>query len=65
MVEKLIARIEQVALEHIPYTTNIYADALAILGTKLTFVEEQPNIALINVFQTNTFFFFLSISGQL
>ncbi|CAL2271820.1 unnamed protein product [Prunus armeniaca] len=34
-------------LKHIPGVTNRYADALATLGSKLSFVEEQPNIAVI------------------
>ncbi|KAB2626649.1 hypothetical protein D8674_020267 [Pyrus ussuriensis x Pyrus communis] len=46
MAEKLRASFEQVMLEHIPNTTNRYVDALPILGSKLIFVEEQPNIAI-------------------
>ncbi|KAB2603711.1 hypothetical protein D8674_004716 [Pyrus ussuriensis x Pyrus communis] len=32
---------------HIPCTTNKYTNALATLGSKLTFVEEQPNIVVL------------------
>lgn len=34
-------------LEPIPGVTNRYADALATLGSKLSFVKEQPNITVI------------------
>ncbi|CAL8163112.1 unnamed protein product [Prunus armeniaca] len=37
----------EMVLEHIPGVSNRYADALATLGSKLSFVEEQPNIAVI------------------
>ncbi|CAL2277969.1 unnamed protein product [Prunus armeniaca] len=45
--ERLVRSFKQVVLEHIPGVTNRYADALATLGSKLSFVEEQPNIAVI------------------
>ncbi|CAL9005499.1 unnamed protein product [Prunus brigantina] len=45
--ERLVRSFKQVVLEHIPGVTNRYADALATLGSKLLFVEEQPNIAVI------------------
>ncbi|KAB2632430.1 reverse transcriptase [Pyrus ussuriensis x Pyrus communis] len=38
---------DKVVLEHIPGTTNKYVNALAKIGSKRTFVEEQPNIAII------------------
>ncbi|XP_068338990.1 uncharacterized protein [Pyrus communis] len=47
IAEKLMASFKQVLLEHIPGTTNRYADALATLGSKLTFIEEQLNIVVI------------------
>ncbi|CAL8151429.1 unnamed protein product [Prunus armeniaca] len=34
-------------MEHIPRATNRYVDALATLGSKLSFVQEQPNITVI------------------
>ncbi|BFG25056.1 hypothetical protein CerSpe_113300 [Prunus speciosa] len=45
--EKIINSFKQVVMEHIPGVTNRYADALATLGSKLSFVEEQPNITVI------------------
>ncbi|CAL9019486.1 unnamed protein product [Prunus brigantina] len=45
--ERLVRSFKQVVLEHIPGVTNRYADALATLGSRLSFVEEQPNIAVI------------------
>ncbi|CAL2230297.1 unnamed protein product [Prunus armeniaca] len=45
--ERLVNSFKQVVLEHIPGVTNRYADALATLGSKLSFVEEQPNITVI------------------
>lgn len=42
-----MASFKQVVLEYIPDTTNRYADAQATLGSKLAFVEEQLNIAVI------------------
>ncbi|CAL8992530.1 unnamed protein product [Prunus brigantina] len=45
--ERLINSFKQVAMEHIPGITNRYADALATLGSKLSFVQEQPNITVI------------------
>ncbi|BFG30469.1 hypothetical protein CerSpe_167430 [Prunus speciosa] len=45
--EKIINYFKQVMMEHIPGVTNRYADALATLGSKLSFVEEQPNITMI------------------
>ncbi|XP_021827276.1 uncharacterized protein LOC110767920 [Prunus avium] len=45
--EKLMGAFEQIALEHIPGITNRYANALATLGSKLSFTKEQPNIAVI------------------
>ncbi|KAI5324078.1 hypothetical protein L3X38_033151 [Prunus dulcis] len=45
--ERLISSFKQVVMEHIPGVTNRYADALATLGSRLSFVEEQPNIAVI------------------
>ncbi|BFG30001.1 hypothetical protein CerSpe_162750 [Prunus speciosa] len=45
--EKIISSFKQVVMEHIPGVTNRYADALATLGSKLSFVEEQPNITVI------------------
>ncbi|XP_008223469.1 PREDICTED: uncharacterized protein LOC103323260 [Prunus mume] len=45
--ERLVRSFKQVVLEHIPGVTNRYADALATLGSKLSFVEKQPNIAVI------------------
>ncbi|CAL9024373.1 unnamed protein product, partial [Prunus brigantina] len=45
--ERLINSFKQVAMEHIPGVTNRYADALATLGSKLSFVREQPNITVI------------------
>ncbi|KAI5343556.1 hypothetical protein L3X38_011432 [Prunus dulcis] len=45
--ERLVQSFKQVVLEHIPGVTNRYADALATLGSKLLFVEEQPNITVI------------------
>ncbi|KAB2635424.1 hypothetical protein D8674_025958 [Pyrus ussuriensis x Pyrus communis] len=38
---------KQVVLEHIHGIINISTDALATLGSKLTFVKEQPNIVVI------------------
>ncbi|CAL2248223.1 unnamed protein product [Prunus armeniaca] len=43
----LVHSFKQVMLEHISGVTNRYADALTTLGSKLSFVEEQPNIAVI------------------
>ncbi|CAL9018448.1 unnamed protein product [Prunus brigantina] len=45
--ERLINSFEQVVMEHIPGVTNRYADALATLGSKLSFVQKQPNITVI------------------
>ncbi|CAL8175773.1 unnamed protein product [Prunus armeniaca] len=45
--ERLINSFKQVMLEHIPRVTNRYADTLTTLGSKLSFVEEQPNSAVI------------------
>ncbi|BFG24893.1 hypothetical protein CerSpe_111670 [Prunus speciosa] len=45
--EKLISTFEQVVMEHIPGSTNRYADALATLGSRLSFIKEQPNISVI------------------
>ncbi|CAL2265375.1 unnamed protein product [Prunus armeniaca] len=45
--ERLVRSFKQVVLEHIPGVTNRYANGLATLGSKLSFVEEQPNIAVI------------------
>ncbi|XP_008231232.1 PREDICTED: uncharacterized protein LOC103330426 [Prunus mume] len=45
--ERLVCSFKQVVLEHIPGVTNRYADALGTLGSRLSFVEEQPNIAVI------------------
>ncbi|CAL8169053.1 unnamed protein product [Prunus armeniaca] len=45
--ERLVCSFKQVVSEHILGVTNRYADALATLGSKLSFVEEQPNIAVI------------------
>ncbi|KAI5317577.1 hypothetical protein L3X38_037284 [Prunus dulcis] len=44
--ERLVNSFKQFVLEHIPGVTNRYVDALATLGSKLSFVEEQPNIAV-------------------
>ncbi|CAL2247455.1 unnamed protein product [Prunus armeniaca] len=45
--ERLINSFKQIVMEHIPGVTNRYADALATLGSKLSFVQEQPNITVI------------------
>ncbi|KAI5351295.1 hypothetical protein L3X38_004186 [Prunus dulcis] len=45
--ERLVNSFKQVVLEHIHGVTNRYVDALATLGSKLSFVEEQPNITVI------------------
>ncbi|CAL8992411.1 unnamed protein product [Prunus brigantina] len=45
--ERLINSFKQTMMEHIPGVTNRYADALATLGSKLSFVQEQPNITVI------------------
>ncbi|KAI5343320.1 hypothetical protein L3X38_011196 [Prunus dulcis] len=45
--ERLISSFKQVVMEHILGVTNRYADALATLGSRLSFVEEQPNIAVV------------------
>ncbi|XP_021817375.1 uncharacterized protein LOC110759596 [Prunus avium] len=45
--KRLVSSFKQIVLEHIPGVTNRYADALATLGSKLSFVEEQPNITVI------------------
>ncbi|KAI5338175.1 hypothetical protein L3X38_017446 [Prunus dulcis] len=45
--ERLVNSFKQVVLEHIPGVTSRCADALATLGSKLSFVEEQPNITVI------------------
>ncbi|CAL2231673.1 unnamed protein product [Prunus armeniaca] len=45
--ERLVRSFKQVVLEHIPGVTNRYADALATLGSRLSFIDEQPNIAVI------------------
>ncbi|XP_021825313.1 uncharacterized protein LOC110766319 [Prunus avium] len=45
--ERLIGSFKKVVLEHIPGVTNRYADALATLGSKLSFIQEQPNITVI------------------
>ncbi|XP_062011420.1 uncharacterized protein LOC133728012 [Rosa rugosa] len=47
LAERLIKKFEQITLEHIPGSTNRYADALATLGSKLSFTREQPNITVI------------------
>lgn len=47
IVEKIMTSFKQVVLKHILGTTNRYVDALAILGSKLTFIEEQFNIVVI------------------
>ncbi|KAB2614623.1 hypothetical protein D8674_021211 [Pyrus ussuriensis x Pyrus communis] len=47
IAEKLMTSFKRVVLEHIPDTTNRYTNALPILGSKLTFIEEQPNIVVI------------------
>ncbi|CAL2256587.1 unnamed protein product [Prunus armeniaca] len=46
-VERLINSFKQIVMEHIPGVTNKYGDALATLGSKLLFVQEQPNITVI------------------
>ncbi|KAI5337876.1 hypothetical protein L3X38_017147 [Prunus dulcis] len=45
--ERLINSFKKIVMEHIPGVTNRYADALATLGSKLSFVQEQPNITVI------------------
>ncbi|CAL8119209.1 unnamed protein product [Prunus armeniaca] len=45
--ERLINSFKQIVMEHILGVTNRYADALATLGSKLSFVQEQPNITVI------------------
>ncbi|CAL8992937.1 unnamed protein product [Prunus brigantina] len=45
--ERLVRSFKQVVLEDIPRVIDRYADALATLGSRLSFVEEQPNIAVI------------------
>ncbi|XP_021830108.1 uncharacterized protein LOC110770303 [Prunus avium] len=45
--ERLVNSFKKVVMEHIPGVTNRYADALATLGSKLSFVNEQPNITVI------------------
>ncbi|CAL2229476.1 unnamed protein product [Prunus armeniaca] len=45
--ERLINSFKQIVMEHIPGVTNRYADALATLGSNLSFVQEQPNITVI------------------
>ncbi|CAL8091801.1 unnamed protein product [Prunus armeniaca] len=45
--ERLINSFKQIVMEHIPCVTNRYADALVKLGSKLSFVQEQPNITVI------------------
>ncbi|XP_024171557.1 uncharacterized protein LOC112177497 [Rosa chinensis] len=47
LAKKLIKKFEQITLKHIPGNTNRYADALATLGSKLSFTREQPNITVI------------------
>ncbi|KAK9921977.1 hypothetical protein M0R45_030466 [Rubus argutus] len=47
MAEKLVGMFDQAILEHIPGATNRYADALATLGSKLSFTNEQPNVVVI------------------
>ncbi|XP_021802189.1 uncharacterized protein LOC110746291 [Prunus avium] len=47
IAEKIINSFKQVVMEHIPRVTNRYADALATLGSKLLFAQEQPNITVI------------------
>ncbi|KAI5338935.1 hypothetical protein L3X38_018207 [Prunus dulcis] len=42
--ERLINSFKQIVMEHIPGVTNRNADALATLGSKLLFVQEQPNV---------------------
>ncbi|KAI5327316.1 hypothetical protein L3X38_026712 [Prunus dulcis] len=37
---------KQIVLEHIPGITNRYANALATLGLKLSFIKEHPNITV-------------------
>ncbi|CAL8993069.1 unnamed protein product [Prunus brigantina] len=46
VAERLVNSFKQVVLENIPGVTNRYADALATLGSKLSFVEGQPNITV-------------------
>ncbi|CAL2256980.1 unnamed protein product [Prunus armeniaca] len=45
--ERLINSFKQIVMEHIPGVTNRYVDALATLGSKLSFMQEQPNITVI------------------
>ncbi|KAK9932280.1 hypothetical protein M0R45_019525 [Rubus argutus] len=47
MAEKLVGMFDQAILEHIPGATNRYADALATLGSKLSFTNEQPNVVVV------------------
>ncbi|XP_062028626.1 uncharacterized protein LOC133744548 [Rosa rugosa] len=44
LAQKLIRVFDQATLEHIPGSTNRYADALATIGSKLSFTMEQPNV---------------------
>ncbi|KAI5337975.1 hypothetical protein L3X38_017246 [Prunus dulcis] len=45
--ERLVNSFKQVVMEHIPGVTNRYADALATLGSKLSYVQEQPDITVV------------------
>ncbi|KAK9943690.1 hypothetical protein M0R45_009291 [Rubus argutus] len=47
VAEKLIGAFAQITMERIPGTTNRYADALATLGSKLSFTNEEPSISVI------------------
>ncbi|CAL8114119.1 unnamed protein product [Prunus armeniaca] len=45
--ERLINSFKQIVMEHITGVTNRYANTLSTLGSKLSFVQEQPNIIVI------------------
>ncbi|CAL2239733.1 unnamed protein product [Prunus armeniaca] len=47
VLSQLQGSFAQIVIEHIPGVTNRYTDALAILGSKLSFVQEEPNITVI------------------
>ncbi|XP_068317131.1 uncharacterized protein [Pyrus communis] len=47
MAKKLMESFKHVVLEHIPSTTNRYANALATFHSKLTFVKKQANVVVI------------------
>ncbi|BFG30168.1 hypothetical protein CerSpe_164420 [Prunus speciosa] len=47
VAERLVNSFKQVVMKHILGVTNRYADALATLGSKLSFIAKQPNIAVI------------------